>query len=72
MNWTTEVPKESGIYWAKLSLELYQYYDEIVKDESTTPVFYNSETDGIHILGYEEWYGPESIGLWGDKLGIPE
>lgn len=64
MNWTTEVPKESGWYWVKFT-------DERYFPKYCTEVIYLLNGD-IFRAGYEEFLGKEEITLWGDKLEIPE
>lgn len=61
MNWTTEVPKESGWYWAI-----------VAHDNCKQVVHFSRIGKVVHQTGYSDWLGPEDIISWGEKLEIPE
>lgn len=69
MNWTTEIPKDSGIYWAKYTLNFYG--GGVVN--RTEPVQFIVGQEHVYILGWEsDCWEVDSIMFWGDKLEIPE
>lgn len=74
MKWSTETPKESGFYWAKLSIYQYSYNHEEIREESIQPIEYNSERGRIYVFGYDPYdnLDTDSVVLWGDKLEVSE
>lgn len=74
MKWSTEAPKDSGFYWAKLSIFLYRYRDEDYTEESTQPIKYDFESGEICVFEYDPCNSlyKDSVVLWGDKLEVPE
>lgn len=61
MNWTSEAPKESGWYWVR------------VVESDYVAVEVVSLLDGkVFMVGWDGPFDLEVVGLWGNKLEIPE
>lgn len=58
MNWNTEVPKESGWYWAKVN----NFPEVVYLAEDIETVWVTCEEDPRKTSHF----------IWGDKLEIPE
>lgn len=68
MNWTTEVPKESGWYWVKI-----YYSNNIIEKEVVELDHFKDGSKQVYRRGYEwDEANLSTINLWGDKLETPE
>lgn len=59
MNWTTEVPKESGWYWSKV-------------DENVGVVYLCPDLKTVWLIADDQPYEVGDWFFWGDKLEVPE